>query len=64
VLAAQDGGRATLAWWPLLLLLLGGGVMAVGLRPRAPLPPEPPAYGAGDLPLAARSAGDERPRAG
>ena len=55
---ADDGGD-TLLWWPLLLLLLGGGVMAAGLRPAQPLPPEPVAYGAGDLPLASRSEGDD-----
>ncbi|MDP9383678.1 MAG: hypothetical protein M3P50_00310 [Actinomycetota bacterium] len=60
VLAVQtDGGEDTLLWWPLLLLALGAGVMAAGLRPRRPLPPEPPAYGAQDLPLASRTADDE-----
>ena len=33
--------------------------MAAGLRPRRPLPPEPPAYRAGDRPLASTSDGDE-----
>jgi hypothetical protein len=55
-LAVTVGADQTLAWWPLLLLMLGVGTMAAGLRPRAPLPPEPPAYGAHDTPLAARSA--------
>lgn len=55
---AGDGGD-TLLWWPLVLLALGAGVMAAGLRPRRPLPPEPPAYGARDLPLASRTADDE-----
>lgn len=60
VLAVQtDDGGDTLLWWPLLLLALGAGVMAAGLRPRHPLPPEPPAYGARDLPLASRTADDE-----
>ena len=51
-------GRApseTLLWWPLLLILLGGGALAAGLRPRAPLPPEPDPYRAGEQPLAARA---------
>lgn len=34
-------GDRTLEWWPLALLLLGGGMLGAGLRPRAPLPPEP-----------------------
>jgi hypothetical protein len=45
----------TLLWWPLLLILLGAGAMLAGLRPRAPLPPEPDPYRAGEQPLAARS---------
>ena len=45
----------TLLWWPLLLILLGGGALAAGLRPRAPLPPEPDPYRAGEQPLAARA---------
>jgi hypothetical protein len=49
----------TLYWWPLLLILLGAGTMAAGLRPRQPLPPEPDAYRAGDAPLASRTAEDE-----
>jgi hypothetical protein len=36
-----------------VLLLLGGGVMAAGLRPRDPLPPEPDGYSV-DRPLASR----------
>ena len=44
-----------LLWWPLLLILLGGGALAAGLRPRAPLPPEPDPYRAGEQPLAART---------
>jgi hypothetical protein len=54
--AVTAGADETLAWWPLLLLMLGVGTMAAGLRPRAPLPPEPPGYSARDTPLAARSA--------
>jgi hypothetical protein len=45
----------TLLWWPLVLLLLGAGAMLAGLRPRAPLPPEPDPYRAGEQPLAARA---------
>jgi hypothetical protein len=59
LLAVQTGGRETGLWWPALLLALGGGVMAAGLRPRTPLPPEPPAYGTGDLPLASRTSDDD-----
>lgn len=46
---------ATLLFWPLWLILLGGGAMLAGLRPRSPLPPEPDAYRAGEQPLAART---------
>ena len=45
----------TLLYWPLLILLLGLGVMFTGLRPREPLPPEPSAYHSGDVPLASRT---------
>ena len=45
----------TLLWWPLLLILLGLGALAAGLRPRSPLPPEPDPYRAGEQPLAARA---------
>lgn len=57
--ALAAGDDDTLLWWPLLLLGVGGAAMAAGLRPRRPLPPQPDAYGAGDLPLAARSRADE-----
>ena len=50
--------EATLLGWPLILLALGGGVMAAGLRPRRPLPPEPAGYSV-ERPLASR-ADDER----
>jgi hypothetical protein len=53
--AVTAGSDETLAWWPLLLLMLGVGVLAAGLRPRAPLPPEPRAYSLSETPLAARS---------
>ena len=34
--------RGSLVGWPLSLLIIGAGGLAIGLRPRAPLPPEPP----------------------
>ena len=49
------GADETLLWWPLLLILLGLGALAAGLRPRSPLPPEPDPYRAGEQPLAART---------
>jgi hypothetical protein len=39
----QDG--ASLWFWPLALLLLGGVAVGAGLRPRRELPPEPPGPG-------------------
>lgn len=48
-------GDRTLEWWPLILLVLGGGVLAAGLRPRTPLPPEPDSSTRpDDLPLTVR----------
>jgi hypothetical protein len=44
-----------LYWWPLVLLLVGAVMLAAGLRPRRPLPPEPSPYRAGEAPLAARA---------
>jgi hypothetical protein len=58
-LAVTWVGESTLQWWPSVLLLLGGGAMIAGLRPREELPPEPDAYRAGDRPLASRAADDE-----
>jgi hypothetical protein len=58
VIVVNAAAEATLLWWPLILLALGGGVMAAGLRPRRPLPPEPAGYSL-DRPLASR-ADDER----
>jgi hypothetical protein len=52
--AASAGADDTLLWWPLVLLALGGGAMAAGLRPRRPLPPEPDGYSL-DRPLASRT---------
>ena len=49
------GAEQTLLYWPLLLILLGAGALLAGLRPRAPLPPEPDPYRAGEQPLAARA---------
>lgn len=49
----------TLYFWPGLLLLVGAAMLAAGLRPRQPLPPEPDAYRAGEQPLASRTADDE-----
>jgi hypothetical protein len=51
---AVGQGEATLRWWPIVLLVVGAVAMAAGLRPRRPLPPEPPAYRAGEAPLASR----------
>jgi hypothetical protein len=59
VLSAFAVSDETLQWWPLFLILLGGGAMLAGLRPRQPLPPEPSAYGAGGRPLATRTDEDE-----
>jgi hypothetical protein len=43
-------GRGSLVGWPLFLLIVGGAGLAIGLRPRAPLPPEPPTAPAGAPP--------------
>lgn len=55
VAVATIGAGATLLWWPLVLIVLGLGVMVAGLRPLSPLPPEPDPYRAGEQPLAARA---------
>jgi hypothetical protein len=48
------GGTASLIGWPIVLLLLAGVLLAIGLRPREPLPPEPPVAGpAGEEPQTA-----------
>ena len=49
----------TLYWWPLVLIAGGVLMLAAGLRPRRPLPPEPTPYRAGEAPLAARADEDE-----
>jgi lysylphosphatidylglycerol synthetase-like protein (DUF2156 family) len=41
-------GGASLWFWPLALVLLGGTAVGAGLRPRRELPPEPPGAGGGD----------------
>jgi len=55
VLVAWIGADATLRWWPAVLIVIGIAAIAVGLRPRSPLPPEPDPYRAGEQPLAARA---------
>jgi peptidoglycan/LPS O-acetylase OafA/YrhL len=59
VVAVGPSDQDTLIYWPALILGLGVAVMFAGLRPRAPLPPEPTAYTAGSVPLASRSDEDE-----
>jgi hypothetical protein len=54
IAAASAGADDTLLWWPLILLALGASVLAAGLRPRRPLPPEPEGYSV-DRPLASRT---------
>ena len=56
-LAAATLGHATARWWPAILLVLGLGTIAAGLRPRSPLPPEPDGYPRGEHVLRVR---DER----
>jgi hypothetical protein len=59
VAAVANSPQRTLYWWPLTLLAIGVVALGAGLRPRRPLPPEPPAYRAGEAPLAARAPDDE-----
>jgi peptidoglycan/LPS O-acetylase OafA/YrhL len=55
-LVVAAGMKETLLVWPVVLLVLGAGLLAVGLRPRVPLPPPPEASTSpGDQPLAART---------
>jgi hypothetical protein len=56
-LAATSLGHSTLRWWPIVLLVLGIVTMAAGLRPRAPLPPEPDSYRSGEHVLRVRDEG-------
>jgi hypothetical protein len=45
-IAGEPGsGGASLIGWPIVLLLMAGGMLAVGLRPSHPLPPPPDAGG-------------------
>jgi len=51
-----SAASGTTLWvWPLFLLTGGVIMLAAGLRPRRPLPPEPDPYRAGEAPLAARA---------
>ena len=59
IVAVASSAQETLYWWPLTLLVIGVVMLAAGLRPRRPLPPEPRAYKAGEAPLAARADGEE-----
>lgn len=47
---APVAARGSLVGWPLVLLIVGGAGMAVGLRPRRPLPPSPDANISGPAP--------------
>jgi hypothetical protein len=59
ILVVGGGDNGTLYWWPLVLIAGGVIMLAAGLRPRSPLPPEPMPYRAGEAPLAARADEDE-----
>jgi hypothetical protein len=58
IIEVGQSPEETLYWWPLVLLVGGGAMLAAGLRPRTPLPPEPSPYRAGEAPLAARADDD------
>jgi hypothetical protein len=60
LVSAGMSDEQTLLYWPAIILALGIGTLFVGLRPRAPLPPEPSAYTSGSVPLGSR-AGEEEP---
>ncbi|HEY4279130.1 MAG TPA: hypothetical protein VGM91_12990 [Conexibacter sp.] len=52
VLVGTTGGRGASLWfWPLVLLVVGAAMIAIGLRPRQPLPPEPSRDGRGPAPV-------------
>jgi hypothetical protein len=55
IVAVGDTEGDTLYVWPVVLLVAGVAMIAAGLRPRRPLPPEPSPYRAGEAPLAARA---------
>jgi hypothetical protein len=56
LLFIASASTGTTLWvWPLFLLVGGVVMLAAGLRPRRPLPPEPDPYRAGEAPLAARA---------
>jgi drug/metabolite transporter superfamily protein YnfA len=59
ILVVGGGDNGTLYWWPLVLIAGGVAMLVAGLRPRAPLPPEPAPYRAGEAPLAARADEEE-----
>jgi peptidoglycan/LPS O-acetylase OafA/YrhL len=59
IVVVAESGEQTLYWWPLTLIAVGVAMLAAGLRPRRPLPPEPAPYKAGEAPLAARADEDE-----
>lgn len=59
VLFIAQAGSDDSPLWPLLLIAAGAAMLAAGLRPRRPLPPEPDPYRAGETPLAARAEPDE-----
>ena len=41
IVAGPDPSEPSILGWPLLLVLAGGALLVIGLRPRRPLPPEP-----------------------
>ena len=59
ILVVGESDTDTLYWWPLVLIAVGIAMLAAGLRPRRPLPPEPAPYRAGEAPLAARADEEE-----
>lgn len=64
IFAAIPGAEGASLWfWPLVLLLLGGAAVVAGLRPRRPLPPEPPGAGAPAEPVPGPGSGS-RPSGG